>query len=77
MARIQILELPTQVAGDLVATPFAIVIDEVETAKVIGTTDGVPDILAAELTQSEADAIADRIGARGAILAACTMEVVR
>lgn len=75
MARIQILELPAQVAGDVVVTPFAIVIDQVETERVVGYQGEQPIATVAELTQDEADEIAQRIGAQGAILTACTMDV--
>lgn len=76
MARIQILELPSKVTGDYVETPFALVIDQVETERVVGTIEGQPLTTAAELTQHEANAAAQAVGAVGAILAACTLDVV-
>lgn len=62
MARIKILELPSDVVGEFVRTPFAIVIDQAPTTL--------------ELTQEAADQIAERIGAAGAILVGGTLEVV-
>ena len=78
MARIKILELPSEEVGGVYRTPFALVIDQVETEtneimdafnRVIRTTT------TAELTQAEADIIARNVGAVGAILTACTLEI--
>lgn len=74
MARIQILELPSLVADELVMTPFALVIDQVETEQITTIQDDVITS-AAELTQAEADQIAARIGAVGTILVRCTLDV--
>ncbi len=75
MARIQILELPTIVAGDLVKTPFALVIDQVETEDTASFQDDVVRT-SAEITQAEASELASRVGAVGAILVRCTLDVV-
>ncbi len=75
MARIQILELPTIVAGDLVKTPFALVIDQVETEDTASFQDDVVRT-SAESTQAEASELASRVGAVGAILVRCTLDVV-
>lgn len=78
MARIQILELPVNVVGEYSRTPFAVVIDQVDTeSNLIEDTMGRPiqEHKATELTQDEADQIAQRIGAVGAILTACTLDV--
>lgn len=75
MARIQILELPTIVAGDLVKTPFALVIDQVETEDTASFQDDVVRT-SAEITQAEASELASRVGAIGAILVRCTLDVV-
>ncbi len=75
MARIQILELPTIVAGDLVKTPFALVIDQVETEDTASFQDNVVRT-SAEITQAEASELASRVGAVGAILVRCTLDVV-
>lgn len=75
MARIQILELPTIVAGDLVKTPFALVIDQVETEDTASFQDDVVRT-SAEITQAEASELASRVGAVGAILVRCTLDIV-
>lgn len=79
MARIQILELPSQQVGDYYRTPFALVIDQVasETTEVHGHGDTQPIRVetTAELTQEEADALATRVGAVGAILTACSLDI--
>lgn len=75
MARIQILELPTIVAGDLVKTPFALVIDQVETEDTASFPDDVVRT-SAEITQAEASELASRVGAVGAILVRCTLDIV-
>ena len=75
MARIQILELPTIVAGDLVKTPFALVIDQVETEDTASVQDDVVRT-SAEITQAEASELASRVGAVGAILVRCTLDIV-
>ena len=74
MARIQILELPSEQIGDTYRTPFAIVIDQVESES-LQTSTGVTFRTLTELTQREADSIARSVGAVGAVLAACTLEV--
>ena len=74
MARIQILELPMKHVGEYSQTPFAIVIDQVETEETT-TFDQSVVLTTPELTQTEADGIAERLGAVGAILTACTLEV--
>ena len=76
MARIQILELPTQVVGEVVNTPFAIIIDQVETETLTTSTD-VSFRTMSELTQTEADTIGRNLGAVGVVLAACTLDIVR
>lgn len=75
MARIQILELPTLVVGDTVSTPFALVIDQVESEEIVGIQGDVAFRTVAELTQHEADNLATRLGAVGAILVRCTLDV--
>lgn len=75
MARIQILELPTIVAGDLVKTPFALVIDQVETEDTASFQDDVVRT-SAEITQAEASELASRVGAVGAIVVRCTLDIV-
>lgn len=75
MARIQILELPTIVAGDLVKTPFALVIDQVETEDTASFQDDVVRT-SAEITPAEASELASRVGAVGAILVRCTLDIV-
>lgn len=74
MARIQILELPTIVAGDLVKTPFALVIDQVETEDTASVQGDVVRT-SAEITQAEASEFASRVGAVGAILVRCTLDI--
>ena len=74
MARIRVLELPMKHVGEYSETPFAIVIDQVELDD-HSTFEGDAIRPTAELTQDEADQIASRIGAVGAILTACTLEV--
>lgn len=76
MARIQIMELPALVVGEFIKTPFAIVIDQVESDSVEAIDGTVLRRLIA-LTQTEADLMAQRVGAEGAILAACTLDVIR
>lgn len=76
MARIKILELPTQVLGDVVTTPFALIIDQVDTWN-INALDGTPVRVHSELTQAEADVIAAQVGAVGAILTTCTLDIDR
>ena len=76
MARIQILELPTQVVGEKVRTPFALIIDQVET-ETLPTYDDVSVHTTSELTQTEADTIGRNLGAVGVVLASCTLDVVR
>ncbi len=75
MARIQILELPTIVAGNLVKTPFALVIDQVETEDTASFQDDVVRT-SAEITQAEVSELASRVGAVGAILVRCTLDIV-
>jgi hypothetical protein len=74
MARIQILELPSEVVGEVVKTPFALVIDQVETEEISTFAE---DVIrnTSELTQDEADTIARNIGAVGTILTRCTLDV--
>ncbi|AZS46663.1 hypothetical protein [Microbacterium oxydans] len=75
MARIQVLELPMQHVGDVSRTPFAIIIDQA-TAESVTTYSG--DVVVsepAEFTQTEVDAIAERMGAQAAILTAATLDV--
>lgn len=74
MARIQILELPSEQVGEVFRTPFAIVIDQVE-SETIATSTGVEFRTLTELTQSEADTIARNVGAVGAVLASCTLDI--
>lgn len=74
MARIQILELPSQVVGEIVRTPFALVIDQVDT-ETINTHSGANVRTLTELTQDEANAMAKSVGAEAALLAACTLDV--
>ena len=74
MARIQILELPTQVVGEHIRTPFSIIIDQVQ-HEVMGPFNGATVRHSAELTQDEADRIARGMGAVSAVLLACTMDL--
>jgi len=74
MARIQILELPSQVVGEIVRTPFALVIDQVDT-ETINTHSGANVRTLTELTQDEANAMAKSVGAEAALLAACTLDI--
>ena len=74
MARIQILELPSEQVGEVYRVPFALVIDQVETED-RQTSTGVKFRTMTELTQAEADTIARKVGAVGAILTACTLDV--
>lgn len=74
MARIQILELPMVHLGEVSKTPFAIIIDQVDT-ETTSTSTGVEFRTFSELTQAEADKMAREVGAVGAILVACTLEV--
>ncbi len=74
MARIQILELPAQVVGEYVNTPFAVVIDQVETEEHNTYQDERVRTLS-ELMQDEADLIAKNVGAVGAVLTRCTLDV--
>ena len=74
MARIQILELPSQVVGEVVRTPFALVIDQVDTEGIINHSgDNVRTL--SELTQDEANAMAKSVGAEAAILATFTLDI--
>jgi len=74
MARIKVLELPSKVIGELIETPFALIIDQVEREE-LTTFDGDAVQVAFELTQAEADQIARSVGARGAVLTACTLDL--
>lgn len=61
MARIQILELPTEVVGEFVRTPFALVVDQMDARDVV----------------HEVDEFRKMIGAAGALVTSDTIEVVR
>jgi hypothetical protein len=74
MARIRILELPMEHVGEVSKTPFAIVIDQVDTEEVTSFDQHVV-LKTSELTQDEADTMARNVGAVGAILTACTLEI--
>lgn len=74
MARIQILELPSQVVGEIVRAPFALVIDQVDT-ETINTHSGANVRTLTELTQDEANAMAKSVGAEAAILATFTLDI--
>lgn len=76
MARIQILELPMLHVGDVSRTPFAIVIDQAAAESVMHYSGDVVVSTAAEFTQGEVDAIAERMGAQAAILTSSTLDVV-
>ena len=74
MARIQVLELPMVEVGDVMTTPFSIIIDQVEHED-IETFGGVRVRRITELSQDEADSIAHSMGAVSAILASCTLDL--
>lgn len=75
MARIKILELPSEAVGGHYRTPFALVIDQVETEVVESSDNAGNPIISAELYQEEADIFAKRVGAVGAILTQCTLDI--
>lgn len=70
MARIQILELPTEVAGEYVRTPFVIIIDQVEVKAKVESLD-------AQLLREtiDTDAIKAATGAEGVIVHTGTLDV--
>ncbi|MEV4908728.1 hypothetical protein AB0N46_29295 [Streptomyces albidoflavus] len=63
MARLQILELPTEHHGEEMITPFVLVIDEVTT-----DSDGVPP-------SEFPDQLLERIGARAILVFEDTVEI--
>lgn len=76
MARISILDLPTQVLGDAVSTPFVLVIDQVESES-IEAFNGDTVAKMQEITPVEAAHWAAQAGAVGVILASGTLDIVR
>lgn len=73
MARIQILELPTIVEGESVATPFVVVVDQVEVTAEIEAYDGTA--IAHTVEPVDADAIKAATGAVGVIVHTGTLDV--
>jgi hypothetical protein len=67
MARIQILELPTEHHGDDMTTPFLLVVDQCEPQR-IPLSEGVT-------WQDPWQAVADQAGARGVIVVPDTIEI--
>jgi hypothetical protein len=65
MARLQILQLPTEHIGDVMSTPFVLVIDEVDT-----DPDGKVMMKAADR-----DARSERLGARAILVFEETVEI--
>lgn len=74
MARIQILELPMEHVGDYSRTPFAVIIDQVESDE-IQNFQSETVMGRSEVTQSLAKNIADEVGAVGAIVSTGTIDV--
>lgn len=74
MARLRILELPLQVLGEYTTTPFAVIIDQVETRYDTANDDPEPPLVA-ELTQDGADHIAHQLGAVAAVVLAGTIDL--
>jgi hypothetical protein len=72
MARIQILELPSDVVGEAVHTPFAIVIDQVE-ASAVETYAG--EVVRSTSEPIDHDAIKAATGAVGVIVHTGTLDV--
>lgn len=73
MARIQVLELPTEVVGDATHTPFAIVIDQVEVTAEVQAYDGTA--LRHHVEPSDDAAIKDATGAVGVIIHSGILDV--
>ncbi|MBF4603750.1 hypothetical protein [Curtobacterium sp. VKM Ac-2884] len=73
MARIQVLELPSDVVGEAVHTPFVIVVDQVE---VEARVESVDEQLIHEIREPiNADAIKAASGAVGVIVHTGTLDV--
>ncbi|TFD58047.1 hypothetical protein E3T43_07310 [Cryobacterium sp. Hh7] len=75
MARIQILELPSEVVGEYVRTPFAIVIDQVETEQIPTSIHGVSST-EYSISRADSEGIKAATGAGGVILSTTTLDVV-
>lgn len=73
MARIQILELPTEVVGEFVKTPFVLVVDQVCLEKVenLGQT-----LFLEEVPSEMVEQLAKQVGAAGVITTQGTLDVV-
>lgn len=74
MARISILELPTQSVGEVYHTPFVLVIDQVE-SQGLETYSGDTIVKVDELNQAQADAWAEQAGAVAALLTNATLDI--
>lgn len=65
MARIQVLELPSEVVGDIVRTPFVLIIDEADAESPLHSwPEGSPPLR-------------DQVGASAVIVVSDTLDVVR
>lgn len=73
MARIQVLELPSQVVGEIVRTPFVIVVDQVEVVADVEAYDGTA--IRHTVEPVDADAIKAATGAEGVIVHTGTLDV--
>ena len=70
MARLQILELPTEHHGDDMTTPFILVVDQYEPARyVLGIGEDQPEPV------SPFEGVAERIGARQVLVFEETIEI--
>ena len=76
MARIQILELPSERVGEFYRTPFSIIIDQCESGEVRSHSGEILRTATSDLTQAQADHIARSMGAVSAVLVACRLDVV-
>ncbi|WP_394254721.1 hypothetical protein [Pseudoclavibacter helvolus] len=78
MARIQILELPADVVGEFVKTPFVLIVDRVETdedgVRTYAETVVVP--AQSEISDDQVKRLAEQIGAAGWITTSGTLDVV-
>ncbi|MGW7597220.1 hypothetical protein [Streptomyces antimycoticus] len=77
MARLQILELPTEHHGDDMVTPFALVIDQASETT-INALDPVPDGLSPHNTAMQrlaAVSVAEQIGARAVLVFEETIDI--
>lgn len=71
--RIQILELPTEAVGEQYTTPFALIVDQVETVEV--STLGRQVVRSEHPDMSAVRRFAEQVGASGVLFTDQTVEV--